>query len=65
VYDWVVFSILSNESMIRAGESQEAANLAIDVVLRTLYAVKFGAISGRITGDQETSTVTLYTNIWE
>ena len=64
VFDWVVPGLLTQREINNTGNGQLSANLAINTVLRTLLAVKFATIAGRITANQETSVVTAYTNAW-
>jgi hypothetical protein len=64
VYDWVIPGLRTQREINLVGDGQLGANLAINTVLRTLLAVKFATIAGRITANQETSVVTAYTNAW-
>lgn len=65
VYDWVVPTIIAQQQMAALSNLPEKANIAINVVLRTLFAVKFAATNSRITAAQQTSVVTAYTTVWE
>lgn len=64
VYDWVIPGLQTQREINLVGNGQLGANLAINTVQKTLLAVKFATINGRITADQETSVVTAYTNAW-
>lgn len=65
VYDWVIPSIIALQKMNAAMEPRDENNIAIDVVVRTLYAVQFAQTNNRITSDQQDSIVAAYTAIWE
>lgn len=65
VYDWLVPTLEALDAMRVIGEGQESGNIAILVLRKTLLAVKFGTINLRVTANQETSVVTIYTNVWE
>lgn len=65
VLDWVVPTLRAQREIAVVGQGAEAGNIAIDVVVRTLLAVQSALGRGDITADQQTSTVTAYTNAWE
>lgn len=68
VFDWVTPNLLAQERMNTLVEGTDGfllANIAIEVVERTLFAAKLAESNNRITADQLTSVVTIYTTAWE
>jgi hypothetical protein len=66
VYDWSVPNIEANAEIQALGtQAVQQANIAINVVLRTLLAVQAAFAAGRITAAQVTSVVTAYTDAFE
>lgn len=69
VYDWAVPTLEARAEIQRlaliSGSNVQIANIAIDVVSRTLLAVQAAATANRITANQVTSVVTAYTAAWE
>lgn len=66
VYDWYGPSLLAEQSVDESnpGRQQISISEAMDIVSRVLYAVKYAAISNRITADQQTSVVTQFNAAW-
>jgi hypothetical protein len=64
VRDWVAPSIVARNT-IEAPASVFAVTVVVDAVFRTLNAVKFAQINGRITTAQRDAVVALYTATWE
>lgn len=68
VKDWAGSSFLAFQIIEGPGNTDStpySAAAVIDVVFRTLNAVKFATIAGRITSAQETAVVAEYTTRWE
>lgn len=68
VRDWVAPSFLALETIEGPGNLDStpfSAASVIDVVFRTLNAVKFAEINGRISTAQRDAVVVLYTARWE
>lgn len=67
VYDWSVPNIKANADIqvLPSAQGVQQANIAINVVLRTLLAVQAAFAAGRITAAQVASVVTAYTDAFE
>jgi hypothetical protein len=68
VRDWVAPSFVALGMIEGTGLGQStpfSASQVVDAVFRTLNAVKFAEINGRITTVQRDAVVTLYTATWE
>ena len=66
VRDWFGPSLLVRDQIDISTLGLQELSLArvMDVLLRTLQAVKYAQIAGRVTADQETSVVTQYNAAW-